>query len=98
MGGGCSSIQNSFEAFIGRVQVELHFSRLLWAQVFGGTHLVQRYQPAHYFALILEVAVGDPVYRLDGVDQDRVQCILGQNVHPDRIEQGDEVLGCGYNG
>lgn len=92
------SIQDGLEPLVGRVEIELQLSSLLWTEVFGGTHLVQRDEPLDNLALVLEITIGDPVHGLDGVDQDGMQRILGQDIHPDCIKQGDEVLRCGYDG
>lgn len=88
----CASLECSFETFICSIQVELHVSRLFRAQFFSSTHLIQGDEPLHNLSLILKVSVGDLVDSLDGVDQDGVQRVLGQDVHAHSIEERDEVL------
>ena len=91
------SVQRGFESIVGLIQVEVHLAGLLGTQLFSSTHLIERYKPLDNLALAFEVPVGDFVDGLNRVDEDRVERVLGQNVHSHRIEQRDEVFGGRYD-
>lgn len=87
------SLQDSLEAIIGLVHVELQVSCLFWGQLLGSSHLIERDEPLDNFTLVFKVSICDLVDCLDCLDQDGVKSVFGEHIHLDGIEEGDEVLG-----
>ena len=90
-------MQNTLETIVGKLHIELQLTSLLRAQLFRHSHLVQSDQPLDDLALVLEVTVSDFVDGLDGVDKNGVQCLLGQHVQLDGVQQCDEALRCRHD-
>lgn len=86
------SCQCTSKALIRLLDVQVQLPRLLLAKFIRRLHLVQRNEPLHNLAPVVEILIRHTVHRLDHIREERMQLVLGQEAELDGVEEGDELL------